>query len=82
MKGPGPDQLRKQAISVRQEKANRWAADLAPILAEIQAGGATSLGQIADTLNARGIPAAEGGLWSRTQVMRLLDRLELRVPAR
>ena len=58
-----------------QERADRWAADLAPILAEIQAGGATSLGQIADALNARGIPAAKGGSWSKTQVRRLLDRL-------
>lgn len=60
---------------ILQERAERRAADLAPILAEIQAGGATSLGQIADALNARGIPAAKGGSWSKTQVRRLLDRL-------
>lgn len=58
-----------------QEQARRRAADLAPILAEIQAGGATSLQQIADALNARGIPAARGGSWSKTQVARMLDRV-------
>ena len=60
---------------MRQERAGRWAADLAPVIAEIQAGGVTSLGHIASALNARGIPAVKGGKWSKTQVMRLLDRL-------
>ena len=82
---PGPKAAAKGtaiAAAVRQEKATRWAADLAPILAEIRASGATSLGQIADALNARGIPAAKGGSWSKTQVMRVLGQLESKAPAR
>ena len=78
MKCPCSDQLGdhlKRATTMRQERAGRWAADLAPIIAEIRAGGATSLGHIASALNARGIPAVKGGKWSKTQVMRLLDRL-------
>ena len=57
------------------EQAERRAAALAPIIAEIRAFGATSLQQIADALNARGIPAARGGSWSKTQVARVLDRM-------
>ena len=40
----------------------------------VQAAGATSLQAIADGLNGRGIPAARGGAWSATQVMRVLAR--------
>jgi hypothetical protein len=82
---PGPKAAARGtaiATAVRQEKATRWAADLAPILAEIRASGATSLGQIAGALNARGIPAAKGGSWSKTQVMRVLGRLGSKAPAR
>jgi DNA invertase Pin-like site-specific DNA recombinase len=48
--------------------------DLAPIIAEIEAGGAASLRQIAAGLNARSIPAARGGQWSAVQVKRVLER--------
>jgi hypothetical protein len=61
--------------ATHQEQAKRRAADLAPIIAEIRASGATSLGQITDALNARGIPAARGGAWSKTPVARLLKRI-------
>ncbi|MEG9502903.1 MAG: recombinase family protein [Methylorubrum extorquens] len=51
-------------------KASGRAADLTPILAEIRAAGASSLRQVADALNERGIPTARGGRWSSVQVMR------------
>jgi hypothetical protein len=47
-------------------------ADLAPT-EELQAAGCTSLRAIAEALDGRGIPAAQGGPWSPTQVMRLLE---------
>jgi DNA invertase Pin-like site-specific DNA recombinase len=50
------------------------AADLAPVIAELQAAGATSLRAIAVGLNERRIPTARGGEWSPTQVMRVLAR--------
>jgi DNA invertase Pin-like site-specific DNA recombinase len=51
------------------------AADVQPIIADIQAGGAKSLREIADALNGRGIPTARGGEWSATQVARVMARL-------
>ena len=54
----------RRAISLakRQEKARRRAADLAPIIAELQASGATSYRQIAAGLNAKGIRTARDGV--------------------
>jgi hypothetical protein len=49
----------------------------APIIAELQAGGVTSLVGIAAALNERGIPTARGwGEWTATQVTRVLERLD------
>ena len=50
-------------------------ADLAPIIAELRAAGASSLAELADGLNERGIPTARGnGAWQPTQVARMLKR--------
>lgn len=54
------------------QRARERAQDLAPILAEIRAGGAVSLRQIAAALNDRSVPAARGGAWTATQVRRVL----------
>jgi DNA invertase Pin-like site-specific DNA recombinase len=56
------------------------AADIGPVIAELQAAGATSLRAIAAGLNERAIPTARGtGSWSATQVMRVLARRETTV---
>ena len=55
-----------------QEQARNRARDLEPIIKELQATGAESLRALAAGLDERGIPAARGGKWSPTQVMRLL----------
>jgi histidinol dehydrogenase len=60
--------------TIRVEKANRKAADVAQIIADVQASGASSLRQIAAALNDRGIPAARGGEWTAIQVKRVVDR--------
>ena len=65
---------RAKSVKARVAKANDRAADLAPILAEIQAGGASSLREIAAALNERGIPTARGGSWSAVQVQRVMQR--------
>ena len=55
----------------------RSMSDIAPVIAELQASGATSLRAIAAGLNERGIPTARGeGEWSAVQVMRVLERIE------
>jgi DNA invertase Pin-like site-specific DNA recombinase len=61
--------------AVRIKAANDHAADLAPIVSEIQAAGAGSLRAIAEALNARGIQSRRGGPWSAVQVQRLLARI-------
>jgi DNA invertase Pin-like site-specific DNA recombinase len=67
---------RKLAIATLQARANNRAADIAPIIADLQASGAESLRAIATGLNEAGIPTArEQGEWSATQVQRVLRRL-------
>jgi predicted flap endonuclease-1-like 5' DNA nuclease len=60
----------------RSARANKPAADLAPIIAELQATGITSLKGIAAALNKRGVPTPAGiGHWHAAQVSRVLKRL-------
>jgi DNA invertase Pin-like site-specific DNA recombinase len=63
----------KASAAVRQEQAARRAADVRPIVQELRASGCESLRAIAAGLDERGIPAARGGKWSATQVLRLLE---------
>jgi hypothetical protein len=65
---------RRAGHEANARKAAARAADIAPIIAELQASGATSLQAIAEGLNQRQIPTAKGGRWSATQVMRVIDR--------
>jgi DNA invertase Pin-like site-specific DNA recombinase len=67
---------REAGHEANRAKAEQRAADLAPVIKELQADGATSLQAIADGLNERGIPAARGGQWSSPQVMRVLGRMD------
>jgi hypothetical protein len=60
---------------VRQARTAANAADVAPIVAKLQASGVTSLRGIAKSPNERGIPTAAGGRWYHPQVRRLLARL-------
>jgi DNA invertase Pin-like site-specific DNA recombinase len=66
----------KLSAEARGDRAEARATDLAPIIKELQAGGATSLRAIAAGLNEAGIPTARGGEWSSPQVMRILERLD------
>jgi DNA invertase Pin-like site-specific DNA recombinase len=67
---------RRLALAAIETRAANRASDLAPVIAELQAAGATSLRAIADGLNAQNIPTARGqGEWSAVQVARVLERL-------
>jgi hypothetical protein len=66
---------RKAGHAANARIAADRAADLAPVIGELRASGATSLRAISDGLNARGIPAARGGKWSAVQVDRAISRL-------
>jgi DNA invertase Pin-like site-specific DNA recombinase len=66
--------MRQRGNEAVERAAAQRAADLAPVIAELQASGAASLRAIAAGLNDRNIPTANGGTWSATQVMRVLSR--------
>jgi DNA invertase Pin-like site-specific DNA recombinase len=57
------------SAEIRSAAAKRRAADLAPVIQQIQADGAMSLRQIAAVLNERGILTSRGGQWSASQVL-------------
>jgi hypothetical protein len=64
------------ADRARVARAVARAANLAPVVKELQVSGVTSLNGIAEALNARGVPTPAGnGHWHATQVARLLKRL-------
>jgi hypothetical protein len=66
----------------RKDRAERHAAALAPIIAEIRAAGVTSLYGITKALNARGVPTATGkGQWQDQGVRRVLARLKHSPPS-
>ena len=67
---------RAMGVEALRARADAKAADLAPIIKELQAAGKTSLRAIAAGLNEAGIPTARGGEWSSPQVMRMLERLD------
>src|SRR5262245_55556762 len=71
---PNLAQARKVAVHAIEANADRHAANVLPIIREIQASGATSLRAIADALNARGIPTARGGRWQAQTVSNALAR--------
>jgi DNA invertase Pin-like site-specific DNA recombinase len=73
LKGRDVGSAKGQATRVNRAKGR--AADLAPVIADVKASGASSLRQIASALNARGIRTARGGEWSAVQVKRTLERL-------
>lgn len=56
--------------------ADRFAANVMPIIRQAQAAGATSLRAIADVLNSCGVRTARGGIWAATQVRDIIRRSE------
>jgi DNA invertase Pin-like site-specific DNA recombinase len=61
-----------RAISI--EEADRFAANIMPIVEVIRTSGSRTLASIADALNARGIRSARGGRWHVSTVQNLLAR--------
>jgi DNA invertase Pin-like site-specific DNA recombinase len=71
-------QARRLGWQANRARANSKAADLAPVIAELQAGSEQplSLRTIAGELNRRSIPTPAGrGEWQATTVRRILARL-------
>jgi DNA invertase Pin-like site-specific DNA recombinase len=57
-----------------KSRADQFAANLLPLVREIQKAGASSLNAIADALNKRGIRTARGKEWTHVQVGLVLRR--------
>ncbi|MER8672108.1 recombinase family protein [Mesorhizobium sp. M1156] len=66
-------QAQEAAAERRTATAEDFAANVLPIIREIQATGA-SMRKTATALNARGIPTARGGTWAATQISDILKR--------
>jgi DNA invertase Pin-like site-specific DNA recombinase len=64
--------------AARREKAADYAAELAPILAELDPDGSMTLGQLAEALTARKVPTMRGGPWSAVQAHRLKAQIRRR----
>ena len=72
---PHIGEAQKAAAVRRSEIADDFAANVVPLIREIQATG-SSMRKVAAALNARGIPTARGGVWAATQVSDILKRSE------
>lgn len=63
-----------KGVETNQAAADAFAANVLPIVRQIQASGATTGRAIAAALNARGIRTARGGSWHDSTVRNLLAR--------
>ena len=71
---PKLSKARKSAVASIKALADQHAANVLPVIREIRRAGATSLHQIADALNARGITTPRGGRWYASSVRNVLAR--------
>jgi DNA invertase Pin-like site-specific DNA recombinase len=71
---PKIGEARQKAVVELVDRADQRAANVIPIMRQIQRSGATSLRQIAEALNARGISAPRGGQWHATSVRNVMAR--------
>ena len=69
------DRGRAASATVRTVRASRRASDVLPATRQAQAFDAVSLRQIAQALNAKGIPAPRGGERYAATVQRVLGRM-------
>jgi DNA invertase Pin-like site-specific DNA recombinase len=72
--GPKLAQARKVALESIGAAADNPAGNVLPIIRGIGKAGATTLKEIADALNARGLATARGGQWYAMTVRNVLAR--------
>jgi DNA invertase Pin-like site-specific DNA recombinase len=68
------EQHRAKGHERQAQQARNAAANIMPIIKEIQSLGRTTLAEIADELNKRNVKTARGGEWHKTSVARVLNR--------
>ncbi len=71
---PHIDKARTHGVAAIKAEADRAAANVLPVIREIQASGVVALNKIAEALNARGIPTPRGGRWYAMSVRNVLAR--------
>ena len=71
---PRLHEARKNAVGAVKAEADRYEANVLPIIREAQRAGARTLREIADALNARGVATARGGQWYAQSVANILER--------
>jgi DNA invertase Pin-like site-specific DNA recombinase len=71
---PRLSKARKNAVASIKALADQHAANVLPVIRDIRRAGVTSLHQIADALNARGVTTARGGRWHASSVSNVLAR--------
>jgi DNA invertase Pin-like site-specific DNA recombinase len=64
----------KLGSKANKAAADRFAANVLPVILQVKASGATSLRAVAAALTARGVPTARGGDWNAAQVANVLRR--------
>jgi DNA invertase Pin-like site-specific DNA recombinase len=72
--GPKLAEARQAATASIRALADRHAANVLPVIRELQRTGVKSLHQIADALNARGISTPRGGKWYAKSVSNVMAR--------
>ena len=60
--------------AVQAREADAFAANVLPVIRELQSNGTGSLRSIAEALNARNVKTARGGAWTAVQVARIIGR--------
>ncbi len=68
-------------VQAAVERADAHAANLVPVIAALQAEGLTSLGDLANALNERGMLTPRCGRWHKSSVRNLLQRIDGLSPA-
>jgi DNA invertase Pin-like site-specific DNA recombinase len=67
-------EAREAAVAKLKSIADQHAASVLPVIREIQRAGVSTLRDIAEALNARGIATARGGRWQAMTVSNVLAR--------
>jgi DNA invertase Pin-like site-specific DNA recombinase len=73
---PRLEEASAKANAARIAAAERFAANVLPIIRQIQASGIASLQGVARALRARGVQTARGGEWTARQVANMLERTD------
>ena len=71
---PKLGEARQRAFAANRAAADGFAANVLPVIHQIQASGVQSLRGVARALTARGVKTARGGEWSAVQIADILRR--------